>query len=529
MSAVSDVVTPLHIAASSNACAVINCLINQHNYDPLRRTDTGETPLHYAAINGHDRAVRMLLENGDGHDLATCDSDGANALYVACEYGHYNVVQLMLSEPYCKIQRRCINSKTVQGYTPLHACVKYGCIECVKIIVENGGRVWENNGRGDTPFFCTAYCDARYNIFRYLLNVMRHSVSKKWESRNENDIDATMLHILDTRVNNTSKRILDIACSNNSIGIVNHLINLGCYCGPYKYYYHDKKDNYNRRKTVGSFMKDKEQLNYTNDTIDEDYDCVKISPMAKAAEKGHLDIVSMLLATRKVKVDEVSGVDRSTACMQAVAKAKPKVVKYLLRCGADLRVADKHGRSLHKDAQKFLPNKPDKSAGEGAAALRKYRTKVKKLLTYAVSPWNQKVEDNSWSLWGIAVAKLVLDGVPEVETGWGLGEQGIDMRREIMKFLTRDDFIARGTSSAGRTRELTSSELVTSDFWFNQIPGFAIDGAAGSDEEGSGGGSDDDEEEQDNNNKKKGSNFRAQASFRIPDEARGFERGSVCM
>jgi ankyrin repeat protein len=53
------------------------------------------TPLSYAAQNGHETAVRLLLSIGAiGADLK--DRDGRTPLFWAARNGHAAVVQLML-------------------------------------------------------------------------------------------------------------------------------------------------------------------------------------------------------------------------------------------------------------------------------------------------------------------------------------------------------------------------------------------------------------------------------------------------
>jgi len=52
------------------------------------------TALYWAAGNGHEAVVRLLLEHHA--DVNAKDSDGATALYEAARYGHEAVVRLLL-------------------------------------------------------------------------------------------------------------------------------------------------------------------------------------------------------------------------------------------------------------------------------------------------------------------------------------------------------------------------------------------------------------------------------------------------
>jgi hypothetical protein len=78
----------------------------------------------------------------------------------------------------------------------------------------------------------------------------------------------------------------------------------------------------------------------------------------------------------------------------------------------------------------------------------KERGKAKQRRRLSKGGWSVKAEKEVWTGWGKAVCDLVFNGVEADGCGWGLGAQGIDMRREIMKFLCRDDFV-RGKKESG--------------------------------------------------------------------------------
>ena len=153
--------------------------------------------------------------------------------------------------------------------------------------------------------------------------------------------------------------------------------------------------------------------------------------------------------------------------MMAVRGSWGKVVKFLLRCGADVNVADDKGRCLRTDLRKF------KGTGkEGRKCLR--------LIEYCGMGWCEKIESAVWTKWGRKVVKLVMEGGAEAEFGWGLGYQGDDIRREILGWLGRDDFIANRRRN-GREQ----GKVVEGDFWDSIM------------EDGESGG--EDEAEEDNN------------------------------
>ena len=72
----------------------------------------GQTPLSYAAENGHEAVVKLLLEKGA--ELETKDKYGQTPLSYAAESGHEAVVKLLLekgaeleSKDQTMVRRRC--------------------------------------------------------------------------------------------------------------------------------------------------------------------------------------------------------------------------------------------------------------------------------------------------------------------------------------------------------------------------------------------------------------------------------------
>jgi ankyrin repeat protein len=54
----------------------------------------GQTPLHFACIDGNIDIVKVLLENGV--DVNLTNASGQTPLHVACSKGHTDVVQLLI-------------------------------------------------------------------------------------------------------------------------------------------------------------------------------------------------------------------------------------------------------------------------------------------------------------------------------------------------------------------------------------------------------------------------------------------------
>jgi CDK inhibitor PHO81 len=118
--------TTLHYAAMNGftKCVKVligNCEINALDFD-------GKTPLLEAIYGGHTDTVRLLLENSaDPEPQENC----INALSLACDNGHFEIVSLLL-------KRNVPMKRNSQGLFPLHLSAKNGHLEITKMLIEFG-------------------------------------------------------------------------------------------------------------------------------------------------------------------------------------------------------------------------------------------------------------------------------------------------------------------------------------------------------------------------------------------------------
>lgn len=110
-------VTALHQAAAHGHTHVVNRLL-AHQADPNLRSDGGETPLHLAIWNEHERVIERLLNAG-----ATID------LFAAIGLGDLRHVQRVLGEDRSQV------SATMRRMTPLHYAARQGEVEIVKTLI----------------------------------------------------------------------------------------------------------------------------------------------------------------------------------------------------------------------------------------------------------------------------------------------------------------------------------------------------------------------------------------------------------
>ena len=114
-------------------CTNDNCTTDDHYRD---------TPLIYAADNGHVEVVRVLLEKGA--DIEKTNAYQQTAIHGAAWYGYLEVCRLLLDLG-AKLDR--LDKWTD---TPLHYAARKGHLLVVKLLLERGADVRVKNKDGQT-------------------------------------------------------------------------------------------------------------------------------------------------------------------------------------------------------------------------------------------------------------------------------------------------------------------------------------------------------------------------------------------
>ena len=140
----------LHCASVFGIVGVVASLLEEEGCDINQIDCAGNTPLVWAALNGHEEVVKMLLRRDDANSDKP-DLFGQTPLWHAALNGHEGVVKILLG-------RSDVNPDKPDkgGRTPLHYAAKYGQ-EGVKILLGRGDvnpKKLANDGR--TPLWWAA-------------------------------------------------------------------------------------------------------------------------------------------------------------------------------------------------------------------------------------------------------------------------------------------------------------------------------------------------------------------------------------
>ncbi|KAK4232838.1 hypothetical protein C8A03DRAFT_39511, partial [Achaetomium macrosporum] len=143
--------TALSWAAGNGHQAVVKMLLDTGKVDIDSKDDYGRTPLWWAARNGHETVVKMLLDTGKA-DVDSKDNHGRTPLSWAAVNGHEAVVKMLLD-----VGKADVDSKDYHGRTPLWWAAGNGHEAVVKMLLDTGNAdVDSKDNDGRTPLLQAA-------------------------------------------------------------------------------------------------------------------------------------------------------------------------------------------------------------------------------------------------------------------------------------------------------------------------------------------------------------------------------------
>ena len=272
--------TSLSWAARNGHEAVVRLLLAQDGVSPDSKDKYGQTPLLWAARNGHEAVVELLLAQ-EGVDLNSSDSYDQTPLSWAAENGHETVVRLLLAQDGVDP-----NSKDNDGQTPLLWAAENGHETVVRLLLSQDGVNPDSKDKyGQTPLLWAA-ANGREAVVRLLL------------AQDGVDIDSK---------DNDDRTPLLWAAANGHEAVVRLLL---------------------AEDGVSPDSKDKHGQ----------------TPLLWAAANGREAVVRLLLAQDGVDLDSKDNDDR-TPLSWAAANGHEAIVKMLSQDGVSPDSKDKYGRT----------------------------------------------------------------------------------------------------------------------------------------------------------------------------------------
>jgi ankyrin repeat protein len=141
--------TGVHLAAYFGLKEAVKLLLAD-SVDPDSKNTEGQTPLLWAAENGHEAVVRQLLEHKADINAKT-NNNRWTALYVAAESGHEAVVRLLLEH------KADVEAKNNYGETALHRAARNGHEAVVQLLLDHKADVEAKNNYRWTALYNAAW------------------------------------------------------------------------------------------------------------------------------------------------------------------------------------------------------------------------------------------------------------------------------------------------------------------------------------------------------------------------------------
>lgn len=339
--------TGLHLAAYAGlSWLLLKLLDSDYASDIHARDSLGNQPLLWAAKNGHDSAVRLLLERG-AH-VATRNNEGVTALYWTARNGHALIVQQLLDKGAdCR-------PRDMLGWTPLHRAASNGHTGVARVLLENNADIEVTDGTKWTVLMRAA-TSGNVEIIELLLSKNASTVTKDTKGCTPMHHAAWNGHLPIVKLlleqgtdfevrDNVGWTVLHHAAWKGDEKIVRYLLKNGANVN-------SRADNgwtalhqaswNGHTAAAGRLLKGGANPNETDDEGE--------TALHQAAWRGHFFVIKLLL-----EEDADLGLKDRTgqrALHHAASNGSGAVVQLLLDEGADPRVEDNDGRKPHSVAE----------------------------------------------------------------------------------------------------------------------------------------------------------------------------------
>ncbi|XP_055354548.1 serine/threonine-protein phosphatase 6 regulatory ankyrin repeat subunit B-like isoform X2 [Paramacrobiotus metropolitanus] len=343
--------TPLHLAAQFDQMEVCELLLtmgaNPNATDHVRtlckifnefllfgyRLQHGQTCLHIAAENDHERVVQLFLKVlADKNPMNMADVRGHTIAHISAKNGSVDVMELLLS-----FNKEDIISTRVRGSdsTVLHVAAAGGHVQLVKMLVDAGAPVAVENSDGMTALHLAArnghigVIDVLKEVFSPKVSSLKNGLTALHLAAywGQADVARELLTVVPATVRSDEPTVT--TATGMEIGAEAGLtpLHLACKAG---------------QEAIVRLL-----LNYPGVQVDAPADKSGYIPLHMAAVNGHIPVVGLLLSRAASRLD-VPDVKGQTPLMLAATKGHLNMAALLINQGADVEVRDNNGwTALH--------------------------------------------------------------------------------------------------------------------------------------------------------------------------------------
>ena len=298
--------TALHQAAQENNTDYIQELVSIGcDVNAVDATGGQQTPLHKAAMYGHKKSVKLLLENNANANQ--CDKNGYTPIQTAIFYGgDFQVIEAL-------IEKTDLLKEDNNGQNILHAAVRFHQVDVIDLILSHeqvSALISNVNEDGFTPLHLAVSLGHLDTVESFL---------------NKLSIDIT------TTVTN-GKNVLHFAAMTNNLALTVLLLKIkdaSCLINQpdslLNTPLHDAA-RYGQLNQVTLLLDKGAMASITSDGY---------SPLHYACQEGHLGVAKKLLERHPFQKD-LSTKNKSTALHLAALKGHAAIVKFLLDSGVPI-------------------------------------------------------------------------------------------------------------------------------------------------------------------------------------------------
>jgi len=313
--------TALHAASFLGIVEIVAIVLENKEWDANATDCLDSTALQWAARNGHEEVVKMLLEREEINPDQADTEYGRTPISYAAEKGHSGIVKMLLEREEVNPDR----ADTYYGQTPISWAAWSGHSGIVKMLLEPEG---VNPGQPDTAYGQTPLLLAAAGGHEGVVKILLER-----EEVNPDQADIS------------DRTPLSLAAAGGHEGVVKMLsereeVNPG------------QADTrfgqtpiswaaWRGHSGIVKMLLEREEVNPNQtDTL------YGQMPISRAAEEGHEEVVKMLLEREEVNPGQADTLHGRTPILLAAARGHEGVVKMLLqRAEVNPNLADLSGRT----------------------------------------------------------------------------------------------------------------------------------------------------------------------------------------